>query len=282
MKKVTQDPLIGYTLGRRYKVQSVLGAGAYGCVYLAVDRHRKQQVAVKALDPALTDNAPEVQRFLDDYRALYQLRHHNIAQVLNYGLDAGRYYIVMHYYERGSLARLIDPHQRFEPAAASQIITQVADGLEAAHQASIVHRDVKPENILLDNRGQVALTDFGVARAGWNAQYQHAPGSGTPDYMSPEQVRGETTNIASDIYSLGVLTFRLLTGYLPFERDNPLAMMYAQLNDRPPLVRQIDPNLSPEIERVVDWALNKDPVARPLRASVFAGALMAALNGGAR
>ncbi len=255
------DRLIGGTLGR-YRILEHVGRGGMAAVYRAYDPRGERYVAVKVLSAALADQEQFLRRFRREARVVMALRHPNILPVIDAGEQSGYAYLVMPYLEVGSLA---DRLQRgpLSPEEGVRIIGQVASALHYAHERGIVHRDVKPSNVLLDEAGNAWLTDFGLA-------YIHdasvsLTGSaliGTPSYMSPEQIRGERVDAHSDQYSLGIVLYELTTGQLPFEAETPMAVLVKHLNEPLPPPRALNPAVPEVVERVILKATGKDPADR--------------------
>jgi serine/threonine protein kinase len=274
------DPLEGKRLGQ-YWLLKRLGRGAKGIVYLADDELLGRQVAVKVLSPELSAGDPiSVQRFLLEARATSQISHANVISVYSVGRqDFGKesyIYIAMALVTGGSVLERLDAEGVYSPAEATRIVRQAALGLHAAHQLGIVHRDVKPANLLLGDNGEVKVADFGMAKMVDNSYSNLTePGTlmGTPHYMSPEQCLGGAIDHRADIYSLGATYFRLLTGQTPFADMSPLAVAHKQVNDPHPDPRTVNPAVPGICVRIIDRALAKNPADRYQTAAEMAAAL---------
>lgn len=258
----------GETLGA-YRIEALLGEGAMGEVYRAVHQELRRPVAIKLLKPSVATNPSLLERFFAEARAVNLVRHENIVECTDLVRDnTGRSYIIMELLEGSTLASAIKKSGRIDPPRAIHIAAQIASAMHAAHQTGIVHRDLKPENIFLIHRAgsddYVKILDFGIARLrpdlGALAATQSGLLIGTPAYMSPEQVRGEPVGPASDIYSLGVILFEMLSGRLPFEASTISMMLVAQIHDLPPhleaLVEGIPHPLSDAVNRALAKSVN--------------------------
>lgn len=258
--------LAGATLGR-YQVVGRLGRGGMADVYKGFQPSLDRYVAIKVLHPSMVEEAEFVQRFQREAKNVARLRHPNIIQVFDYDNQGDTYYMVMEFLDGPTLkAALEEVHRRKEEMplqVALRIVSDVGAALAYAHEMGVVHRDVKPANIMLDRSGRVILTDFGVAKMLTGTKVT-VTGTvlGTPAYMSPEQGMGEPGDSRSDIYSLGVVLFELATGRLPYDADTPLAVLLKHAHDPLPLPRAVNPDLPEEIERVILRSLTKDPADR--------------------
>ena len=271
--------LLGEIIGG-YRLTDRLGQGAMAQVYrgLAPDG---RPVAVKLLHPSLTGDAGFLARFRREAEAAGPLDHPHIVKVLDHGSEGELHYLVMELVDGPSLqAALADRSEPLEPAEAVALVATLADALDYAHRQGIVHRDVKPSNVLLAN-GRLddpMLSDFGVARM-VDATVATQAGAllGTPAYMAPEQGEGQPGDERSDVYALGVILYELLTGRPPFQADSPYALILRHIHTPPPPPRSLRPDLPPALEAVVLQALQKDPAARYPTAAAFAQALTASL-----
>ena len=254
-----------------------------GAVYLAEDK-AGNRVALKLLVPELTEDERFRQRFLREARVAASLDHPHVVPTLTFGEEDGRLYLAMAYVEGSDLRELLRREGRFEPARTLHLIAQVADALDAAHAAGLVHRDVKPANILVTGAlgGEHAyVCDFGLAR------HLSSPSSltgdrgliGTLDYIPPEQIKGRAIDRRADVYSLGCVLYECLTGERPFERESELALIYAHLNDTPPPVSDLRPELPEALDGVVATALTKSPDDRYATCGELVAAAQAALAG---
>jgi serine/threonine-protein kinase len=253
----------------RYEVIRELGRGGMATVYLAHDPAIGRDVAIKVLPREFTQDDAFRARFQREARAIGRLRHTSIVQVFDFGEEDGQPFLVMDSMQGGSLLdRLRGGPLQFD--AALSILRPVAEALDAAHEGGVIHRDVKPANILFDDRGLPHLADFGISRlSGTTVSLTHAHSIGTPSYMSPEQCEGskELTG-ASDLYSLAVVAFQMFTGRLPFTGETPFAVMRQHIQDDPPAISSLVPRLQP-LDAAIAAALAKDPAARPLSARAW-------------
>jgi len=263
------DPVLaslseGAVFASRYEILGPLGRGGMGMVYKAFDRELGETVAIKVLRPDVARESGRVeQRFRSEIRLARRVRHRNVCSVYGDGEDRGLLYICMEHVEGENLARAAREAGGLATEAAWSATLQVADGLRAIHEVGVVHRDLKTANLMRDQKGVVRVMDFGIAKQ------CGAPGGvtvtatgtlmGTPEYMSPEQLRGDDVDFRTDLYSLGVVTYELFTGMLPFQGDTPVATIVRQLHD-PPFLDV--PALPGPLRPVLARALAKDPVDR--------------------
>ena len=265
------------TLGPQYQLGEEIGRGGMGVVFRATDRTLQRDVAVKVLNPDLAGHGTSAARFLAEARLVARLRHPNILPVHAAGEAEGLLYYVMDYIAGETLRARLQRDPRLTPAQAAHIAADIASALEVAAAAGIVHRDVKPENILLDGTGPRALlTDFGVARALEGNEHGTGPGvaMGTPAYMSPEQAAGEEIDTRSDLYSLGVVTYEMLAGRPPFDGPNRV-LLSRQIIDPPVPVSERRADIPPALDAAVMHALEKVPEDRYQTAAEFRAALLA-------
>ena len=261
-------------IAQRYLLGERIAVGGMGEVHLATDERLGRQVAVKVLSPAFAESPDFVERFRREALTAAALSHPNIAQVYDYGVDGGSHFIVMEYAEGWDLAHLIREHGRLTPSDAVRIAEQVCAALTVAHRAGVVHRDVKPGNVIVRPDGTVKVTDFGIARAlGQASITDTGTVMGTAAYVAPEQARGETTTPASDLYSLGILLFQMLTGAVPFEGDTPVAVAIRHLDEPVPLPSSRVADLPANLDEVVVRATAKAPADRYADADAMAAAL---------
>jgi serine/threonine-protein kinase len=270
--------LVGRSLCR-FQIKGEIRRGGMGTVYRGYDPDRDCQVAIKVLAPHLAWERPFVARFLREARTVSRISHPNIVNTVDVGRQDGVYYLVMDYIEGESLSHLISREAPLSPQHAAEIVAQVADALDYAHQQGIVHRDVKPGNILIEPGGEVKLTDFGIAQ-GTKRMRLTAEGTsmGTPEYMSPEQAMGAPASPASDVYSLGIVLYEMLTGRVPFSGETPVATLRLQADVPPEEPRSIVRTLPRAVDKVVLKALGKQPDARYSSAGALARALAEALE----
>jgi len=247
-----------------------------GVVYKAHDPTLDRLVAIKVLAPHLTWDQQFVQRFRQEARAVARLKHPNIVAIHDVGQVENYHFIVMDYLEGQPLSTLIHREGPLPPERAAHLVTQIAKALDHAHARGVIHRDVKPGNVIVSPRGHVTLTDFGLAKAMAGTQLTRSGTLlGTPAYMSPEQVKGENLTPATDIYSLGIVAYELLAGRAPFEADSSHAILHAQVYEPPPPLKQAPP----AVQKAVLKALGKRPDERWHTAGAFAQALTSAAQG---
>jgi tRNA A-37 threonylcarbamoyl transferase component Bud32 len=261
-------------LSGRYKLLDTLGAGGAATVYRAQDQRLGRIVAVKVLRPEYVADAEQRARFANEARSAAALTGPNVVDVYDYGQDAGVTYIVMQYIDGEDLKRYIAARGRLAPREAARIAADTARGLEAAHERGLIHRDVKPQNIMIDRHGQVRLTDFGIAKAlGGAGLTQAGMTYGTAAYLSPEQATGAPIGPFTDVYGLGLVLYEMLCGAPPFEADNAAAVAYKQVYEQPQPPSACAPNVPPQLDAIVLRALAKDPAARYTTASDMAADL---------
>ena len=267
------DRLIGTSFGP-YRILEQIGEGGMGVVYRGYQESLNRYVAIKVLRGELARNQEFIARFGQEARAVARLSHPNILHVYDAGVVEGRQYMAMDYAEGGSVKDLLQ-RGPIQAERAVSLAAQVADALDQAHQHGLVHRDVKPGNILLARDGRPLLTDFGIARALDASTRLTRTGAsiGTPEYMSPEQGLAEPTDGRTDIYALGIVLYEMLTGHVPFHTETPMATLYKQVHEPPPPLRRNDAELPSWLEKVVAKALSKRPADRFQTASEFAAAL---------
>ena len=265
-----------------YEVVRRLGEGGMAQVYLARDVRLDREVAIKVLDKQLGERAGFRERFLREARVSAALDHPNIVPIFDFGDTENLLYLVMPYISGGSLQEELQRTPR-PPAEVVSYGAQMADALDYAHQRGVVHRDVKPANMLLHPDGRLMLTDFGLAKildgSPRPAAARNQPDAGTPEYMAPEQIEGRTDE-RSDIYAMGVVLYLLLTGHLPFTGTTSAAVMEGHLYRLPEQPRRLNPAVTPALQTVIMQALAKDPQDRFARASELGAALLSALVAG--
>jgi len=275
--------LIGQTLGR-YRIEKLLGCGGMAWVYRARDQELERDVAIKVITPQALEMTQSMERFHREARAIARLDHPHIVHLYDFGEVKGQPYMVMQYIAGPSLEdRLRKGSERGRLLSQAEVLTilrQVATALDYAHEQGLVHRDVKPSNVLFKEPGHAVLTDFGVARlhAGVSGQYSTLTGAdqvlGTPTYMAPEQAtRTIPTSPATDTYSLAVVAYEMLSGQPPFEADSTLSAILQHILEPPPSICERRPDLPPAVDEVLQRALDKDPVQRFPTAMAFVGAL---------
>ena len=268
------------TLGDRYRLLRRIGAGGMGTVWEAEDRVLKRRVAVKILAPSLCDNETLATRFRREAQAAGRLAHPNIAQVFDYGEDDGCPYIVLELVSGSTLRQVLEARGPLPPDEVADLGAQIADALAAAHAEGIVHRDVKPGNVMVGADGRVKVMDFGIADAVW---FEPLTDTGTimatARYISPEQATGGGATGASDVYSLGAVLYELFAGRLPFDGDSPFAIAHAHAYEMPEPLARVAPGVPEPMRAAVDAAMRKDARERPGAAEI-AAALRGARRGG--
>jgi serine/threonine-protein kinase len=248
-------------------------------VFRARDRQLERRVAIKILHQHYAADPEYLERFRREARAVAKLSHPNIVTVIDRGDDDGRQYIVFEYVEGENLKELVIRSGRLPVQRALDLALAVADGLAFAHNHGLVHRDVKPQNVLLNTEGEVKVTDFGIARSLHVDQGVTQTGTvlGTGEYLAPEQASGKPVSPATDVYSLGVVLWELLAGDVPFVGENFVAIALRHVNEPPPSLRERRPDVSPRLEAAVERALAKDPAQRFPSMTAFAKELRACL-----
>jgi eukaryotic-like serine/threonine-protein kinase len=266
--------------GRRYRVIEKVGSGGMAEVYKAVDEVLGRTVAVKVLHPRYAADPSFVARFRQEAQAAANLSHPGIVNIYDWGRDDETYYIVMEYVHGTDLKVLVGQQGALDPMKAAEYGAQVCAALAVAHGYDIIHRDIKPHNIVLAPDGTVKVMDFGIARAGNTTMTQTGSVLGTAHYVSPEQAQGRPLGPGSDLYSLGIVLYELTTGRLPFDADTPVAVALKQVNEEPVPPRQINPDIPPALEAVIMRALQKDPASRYSSAEEMRTDLKRVLAGG--
>jgi len=266
-----------HLLAQRYELGRVLGQGGMAQVYDGRDRLLDRRVAVKVLHPVYATDHDFLLRFRREARAAASLSHRGIVTVYDTGQDGDAHYIVMEFVEGRTLAQVLSEHGAMPPERATAIVEDVCEALGVAHDRGLIHRDVKPGNVMLTATGQAKVMDFGIARAIEGATVITTAMSvmGTPRYMSPEQVEGETLDARSDLYSLGVVLYELLSGRAPFTGPTPIAVAAQHVGAPPPPLADAVPGLPAGYVTVTERALAKDPAQRPQSAAAFAKELAA-------
>jgi eukaryotic-like serine/threonine-protein kinase len=255
--------VIGTILSGRYRLESKLGSGGMSTVYLAIDETLDRPVAIKLLHAEISDEPDQLERFRREARAAARLSHPNLVGVIDAGEDGGRPYIVFEYVRGETLKRRIQREGRLPIDEAVAYGIEVGRGLAAAHSRMLVHRDVKPQNVLIDPDGRARVTDFGIARS-LEAHGLTATGRvlGTTDYVSPEQAMGEEVDERSDVYALGIVLYEMLTGEVPYHAETQVAVAMKHVHEPMPDVFEGRPDVSAAVAAVVDRATAKDPAER--------------------
>jgi eukaryotic-like serine/threonine-protein kinase len=264
----------GSMIDDRYRVLRRIGSGGMADVWLAEDTHLQRQVALKVLHNRFAQDREFVERFRREAEAAAGLQHPNVVSVFDRGEVDGTYYIAMEYIEGRPLKALID--DGLAPDEAVRLVRQVLEAARFAHRRGVIHRDLKPHNVIVDREGNAKVTDFGIARAGVSEITQTGSVMGTAHYLSPEQAQGLEVTAASDLYSVGVILYEALTGRVPFEGDSAVAVALKQVSQTPQRPSALNPQVSPALDAVVMRALEKDPARRFQDADAFIAALDAA------
>ncbi|MEW6541186.1 MAG: PASTA domain-containing protein [Bacillota bacterium] len=255
--------MIGKVLGNRYQITEILGVGGMAEVFKAYDSLLQRPVTVKVLRSEFNTDEEFVARFHREGQAVASLSHPNIVNVYDVGREGDRHYLVMEYVDGEDLKTVIKREGPLAPHRVVAIARQVCDALEHAHYQKIIHRDVKPHNILITRDGQAKLADFGIARESNAATLVQTKSLvGSVHYISPEQARGDTADAQSDIYALGVVLFEMLTGSVPFNGGNPVSVALKHIQDEVPPLKERNPAVNPEFDRIVRRAMSKFPVDR--------------------
>lgn len=268
------------TLNDRYRLDELVGEGGMATVYRGYDLVLNRDVAVKLLRDQYGSDEGFLARFDREAQSAARLSHPNIVNVYDVGQDGDVRYIVMEHIEGPNLKDLIRRQGPFTVDGAAFVIRQIANGLDYAHARDIVHRDIKPQNILVDTSGNVKVVDFGIAKGLSDSSLtETGTGMGTVHYVSPEQARGEQATPASDVYSTGVVLYEMITKTIPFDADSPVGVAMQHVSAAPPPPTQLNPNLPPEIDQFIEIALAKDPRDRFSTAGELASALEALTRG---
>ncbi len=255
--------MTGTVLSGRYRLESKLGSGGMSTVYLARDETLERWVAAKVLHREISDQPDQIERFRREARAVAQVSHPNVVAVIDAGEDGGRPYIVFEYCDGETLKARIDRQGGLPLDEAAAYAIEVGRGLAAAHARRLVHRDVKPQNVLIDSEGRAKVTDFGIARElEQDGLTKTGRVLGTTDYVSPEQAMGQPVDDRSDIYSLGILLYEMLTGDVPFKADNLVGVAMKHVNERVPDVQKVRRDVSSALAAVVERSTEKKPEKR--------------------
>ncbi|MBB5871068.1 serine/threonine-protein kinase [Allocatelliglobosispora scoriae] len=258
----------GTMLSGRYRMDERIAGGGMGDVWRGTDETLGRTVAIKIMLPALMDEPGFAERFRQEARTMATIKNPSVVDIYDYGSDQNIAYLVMEYVEGDPLSRTLGRVGRLTPTRTMALIAQAADALQAAHSKGIVHRDVKPGNLLVRANGTLVLTDFGIARSAVAAQLTAAGAVlGTASYLAPEQAAGQTATALSDIYALGVVAYQCLSGRRPFEGDNPIEIAMKHVREHPPA---LPGDVPPAVRAIVERAMAKDPAARWPTAAILA------------
>jgi beta-lactam-binding protein with PASTA domain len=274
MDTTLSRPSAGQLLDGRYRVGSWIARGGMATVYLGIDTKLDRTVALKIAHPELAGDPEFVRRFMGEARSVARLSSPNVVAVYDQGADGDLLYLVMEYVPGRTLRELLRERGRLGPREALDIIDGVLTGLAAAHRSGIVHRDVKPENVLLGDRNTVKVADFGLARAASGVSHTRTGMLiGTAAYLAPEQVARSTSDARTDVYAAGVMLFEMLTGTQPHTGESPLVVAHKHVNDVVPAPSSVVPGLPPSLDALVALATSRDPDLRPADAGQFLRAI---------
>ena len=259
---------IGHTLAGRYEIELLVGVGAMGTVYRARDRELTETVALKVLRPELLADRTVLERFKAEVRLARRISHPSVVRTHDFGESDGVHYLTMEYVEGLTARALLDSRGRLGVSAVLALAGQLTHALVAAHAQGVIHRDIKPQNLLLDGQGALKVMDFGVSRLAGNAGGAGETGLliGTPDYMAPEQLLGEDIDERADLYATGVVLFECLTGWLPFRADSLVAKIAKVLGEDPPALSSITADIPPALSTLITRLLARQRDARPASA----------------
>jgi Flp pilus assembly protein TadD/predicted Ser/Thr protein kinase len=258
-------------IGERYEILQLLGEGGMGAVYKARDRELERDVALKLIRPELARNPETLARFKQELLLARQVTHRNVIRIFDIGQAGGFKFITMEYLDGRDLRGLLREKGKLAPEEAVKIILQICRALEVAHGEGVIHRDLKPQNIMLDANGRAYVMDFGIARSAYlPGMTQTGALVGTPEYMSPEQAKGEKLGERSDLFSLGVILYELLTGQSPYHSDTPLATLWRRMQEKAKPLIEVDPTIPQPLSDIVAKALEIDPKDRFQSATEFA------------
>ncbi len=271
----------GSVLGDRYRIEARIGTGGMAEVYRGVDQVLNRTVAIKVLLPQFARDTSFVERFRREAQAAARLNHPNIVGVFDTGSDDGTQFIVMEFIEGRTLADFLAAGRRPTPGQAAEIAQKICSALAAAHAQGVIHRDIKPGNVMVTRDGTVKVMDFGIARmtSGPETAPQTSAVLGTASYLSPEQAQGGPVDARTDIYSLGTVLYELLVGRPPFTGESPMAVAFKQVNEAPVPPSQMNPDVPPRLDAVVMRALSKNPANRYQTALEFSEDLQRVIKG---
>ncbi|MGW9551690.1 PASTA domain-containing protein [Citricoccus zhacaiensis] len=273
VKEYRADPMNGTVIEGRYEVRTRLARGGMSTVYLAVDQRLDREVALKVLYPHLAENPDLVERFEQEAKTAARLSHPHVVNVLDQGVDehpdGNLAYLVMEYVPGYTLRTVLERRNSMTPRVALAYLEAIVDGLAAAHRAGLVHRDMKPENVLVSRDGRIKVADFGLARATTNFTGTGAALVGTVAYISPELVSGSPADERSDVYAVGIMAYEMLTGLQPFTGSSPIQVAYQHINNEVPAPSEVVPGLAADLDRLVQWSTAPNARDRPADAAVL-------------
>src|SRR6201985_2450742 len=272
MAEIARDTLID----GRYRVVRRLGSGGMADVFLAEDQQLGRNVALKLLYQRFAEDPGFVERFRREAQAAAGLQHPNVVSVYDRGSYDGTYYIAMEDLPGRSLKQLIRAEAPLDPIRAIDIAVQILKAARFAHRRGVIHRDLKPHNVIVDDSDNAKVTDFGIARAGASDMTETGSIMGTAQYLSAVQAQGHAVSAGSDLYSIAVVLYEMLTARVPFDGESAVTIALKHVSEAPTPPTAINPAVPPELEPVVIWALNKNPADRPTDADQFINALEAA------
>ncbi|MER6996254.1 Stk1 family PASTA domain-containing Ser/Thr kinase [Streptomyces sp. NPDC000410] len=263
MDTTLHDPLVGQLLDGRYRVEARVAVGGMATVYRAVDTRLDRVLALKVMHPALATDASFVERFIREAKSVARLSHPNVVGVYDQGAEGAYVYLAMEYVAGCTLRDVLRERGALQPRAALDILEPVLAALGAAHRAGFVHRDMKPENVLIGDDGRVKVADFGLVRAVGSVTNTTGSVLGTVSYLAPEQIESGSADTRADVYACGVVLYEMLTGAKPHTGDTPAAILYRHLNEDMPAPSAAVPGLAPELDALVASATARDPEVRP-------------------
>ncbi|MER7958981.1 Stk1 family PASTA domain-containing Ser/Thr kinase [Streptomyces sp. NPDC096030] len=263
MDTTLQDPLVGQLLDGRYRVDARIAVGGMATVYRAVDIRLDRVLALKVMHPALASDATFVERFIREAKSVARLSHPNVVGVFDQGADGAYVYLAMEYVAGCTLRDVLRERGALQPRAALDVLEPVLAALGAAHRAGFVHRDMKPENVLIGDDGRVKVADFGLVRAVGSATNTTGSVLGTVSYLAPEQIEHGTADTRADVYACGVVLYEMLTGGKPHSGDTPAQVLYQHLNTDVPAPSAVVPGLALELDELVASATARNPDVRP-------------------
>lgn len=252
------------TMFGRYRILGKLGEGGMACVYMAEDPTLRRAVALKVMRESMATSADWARRFHQEATTVARLCHNQIVQVHDSGTQDGSEFLVMEFQDRGSFGKILQTHGTLDPLLASCVVMQAAEGLAAAHEAGVVHRDVKPDNILLSRQGVAKVADFGIARIQNDASHTQAgTAMGSPQFMAPEQIEGGELSGKTDVFALGGVLYKAISGVHPFEAEHVHATMWRITSQEPRELRALVPSCSRTLSDLVKAMHAKNPAKRP-------------------
>jgi len=275
MQRIAPDTIVD----GRYRIIGRLGSGGMADVYRAEDTQLGREVALKLLYRRFAEDDEFVERFRREASSAAGLQHPNVVQVFDRGAWDGTYYIAMELLRGRNLKQIVREHGALDPVLAVEIVMQILKAARFAHRRGVVHRDIKPHNVIVDDEGRAKVTDFGIARAGASDMTETGSIMGTAQYLSPEQAQGHPVDARADLYSIGIVLYELLTGALPFDAESSVTIALKQVSEDPVPPMRLNPAVPPGLDAVVLRALRKEPAERFQDADAFMAALEAALAG---